>query len=67
MFVDVTATNSLGVSLPVSTPRVHSIDRRSSRPPVPFGILVKSLISQPFIWASVENSCPLMLPILAFL
>ena len=42
MLVEVTATNSFGVSRPVSTPWVHSTGMRSSRPPVPFGILVKS-------------------------
>ena len=42
MFDDVTATNSFFVSRPVSTPRVHRIDKRSSSPPVPFGILRKS-------------------------
>ena len=41
MLVEVTATNSFGVSRPVSTPLVHSTESRSSRPPVPFGILVK--------------------------
>jgi hypothetical protein len=40
--VEVTATNSFGVSRPVATPWVQSIGSRSSSPPVPFGILVKS-------------------------
>ena len=42
MFVEVTATNSSGVSRPVATPWVQSIGIRSSSPPVPLGILVKS-------------------------
>ena len=42
MLVEVTATNSFIVSRPVSTPLVQSTGRRSSRPPVPFGILAKS-------------------------
>ena len=42
MLVEVTATNSFGVSRPVVTPCVHSIGIRSSNPPVPLGILVKS-------------------------
>ena len=42
LLVDVTATNSFMVSRPVFTPRVHRTGIRSSRPPVPFGILVKS-------------------------
>ena len=42
MLVEVTATNSFIVSRPVLTPFVHSTGMRSSRPPVPFGIFVKS-------------------------
>ena len=42
MLVEVTATNSFMVSRPVSTPWVHSTGMRSSSPPVPFGIFVKS-------------------------
>ena len=42
MLVEVTATNSFIVSRPVRTPLVHSTGIRSSSPPVPFGILVKS-------------------------
>ena len=42
MLVEVTATNSSLVSRPVLTPAVHSTGMRSSSPPVPFGILVKS-------------------------
>ena len=38
MLVEVTATNSFGVSRPVSTPLVQSTASRSSSPPVPFGI-----------------------------
>src|SRR3569832_106990 len=41
MLVEVTATNSLGVRRPVLTPLVHSSGMRSSRPPVPLGILAK--------------------------
>src|SRR4051794_20089857 len=43
MLVDVAATNSSLVSRPVLTPAVHKTGMRSPRPPVPFGILVKSL------------------------
>ena len=43
MLVEVTATNSFGVSRPVSTPLVQSTASRSSSPPVPFGIDGKSL------------------------
>ena len=42
MLVEVTATNSFIVSRPVPTPLVHRTASRSSRPPVPLGILVKS-------------------------
>ena len=42
MFVEVTATNSFIVIRPVATPCVHKSESLSSRPPVPFGILVKS-------------------------
>ena len=42
MLAEVTATNSSLVSRPVLTPAVHSTGRRSSRPPVPLGILRKS-------------------------
>ena len=42
MLVEVAATNSFIVRRPVSTPVVQSTGRRSSSPPVPFGILVKS-------------------------
>ena len=38
MLVEVTATNSFGVSRPVPTPSVQSSGIRSSSPPVPFGI-----------------------------
>ena len=37
--VEVTRTNSFGVSRPVFTPSSHSTDMRSSTPPQPFGIL----------------------------
>ena len=40
---EVTATNSSLVIRPVLTPAVHRTDILSSRPPVPFGILVKSV------------------------
>jgi hypothetical protein len=36
MLVEVTATNSLRVSRPVTTPFVHRTDRRSSSPPESF-------------------------------
>ena len=48
MFDEVTATNSFMVSRPVRTPFVHSIGMRSSSPPVPFGILVKSFTPNRF-------------------
>ena len=43
MLAEVTATNSFLVRRPVLTPAVHSTGMRSSSPPVPFGILRKSL------------------------
>ena len=54
MLVEVTATNSFIVSRPVATPWVHSIGMRSSSPPVPFGILVKS--PTPYRFCSVVNA-----------
>ncbi len=42
MLEEVTATNSSFVSRPVLTAAVQSSGMRSSRPPVPFGILRKS-------------------------
>mmetsp|Transcript_10612 Transcript_10612/g.26008 ORF Transcript_10612/g.26008 Transcript_10612/m.26008 type:complete len:230 (+) Transcript_10612:473-1162(+) len=46
--VEVTATNSDGVSRPVPTPWCHSTDMRSSTPPVPLGILRKSSLPMAF-------------------
>ena len=54
MLVEVTATNSFIVSRPVATPCVHSIGSRSSRPPVPLGILVKS--PRPISFCLVVNA-----------
>src|SRR5450830_1574330 len=45
---EVTATNSLGVRRPLFTPSSHSTARRSSTPPVPFGILLKSALPMAF-------------------
>jgi hypothetical protein len=54
MLVEVTATNSSGVSRPVVTPWVQSIGIRSSSPPVPLGILVKS--PTPYRFCSVVKA-----------
>ncbi len=53
MLEEVTATNSSFVSRPVVTPAVQSSDRRSSRPPVPLGILRKSSMPSRF-WSVVK-------------
>ena len=51
--VEVTATNSDGVSIPVSTPSDQSTDIRSSTPPVPLGIFRKS--SLPIAFCGVQK------------
>jgi hypothetical protein len=45
---EVTATNSLGVSRPVFTPSSQSTAKRSSTPPQPLGILLKSALPAAF-------------------
>ena len=54
MLVDVTATNSFIVKRPVFTPLVQRRGILSSKPPVPFGIFVKS--PTPNLFCSVVNA-----------
>ncbi|MDT4862857.1 hypothetical protein FQZ97_975320 [compost metagenome] len=51
--VEVTRTNSDGVSRPALTPASHSTAMRSSTPPQPLGIFVKS--SRPAAFCSAQK------------
>ena len=52
-FVDVMRTNSDGVRRPVFTPASHTTAMRSSTPPQPFGMRVKS--SAPIAFWPAQN------------
>ncbi len=52
--VEVTATNSFGVSRPLLTPSLHSTARRSSTPPQPFGIIAK--LALPAAFCGAQNT-----------